>query len=290
MKKKLDKIAKDTNFFLKNFIKKQKKTDLIIAMKYGLFSGGKKIRSKILVDVGSFFKIDYKSLIMIGSAVECIHAYSLIHDDLPCMDNDKLRRGKPSTHIKFGESTAVLAGNSLLTLAFEILSYSGLKLNEKIKINLIDKISKYSGHLGIAGGQYLDLDYEKKKISMKKIIEMEIKKTGKLFSFCCTAPLIIRKKNKAEIKKFENIGENIGLLFQVADDIIDYQGNSSIAGKKTGKDAKKGKATLISLLGYKNTIKYAKNLILKINKQIKKYGSKSKNLSETLDYILHRSK
>ena len=290
MKKKLDKIAKDTNFFLKNFIKKQKKTDLIIAMKYGLFSGGKKIRSKILVDVGSFFKIDYKSLIMIGSAVECIHAYSLIHDDLPCMDNDKLRRGKPSTHIKFGESTAVLAGNSLLTLAFEILSYSGLKLNEKIKINLIDKISKYSGHLGIAGGQYLDLDYEKKKISMKKIIEMEIKKTGKLFSFCCTAPLIIKKKNRLEIKKFENIGENIGLLFQVADDIIDYQGNSSIAGKKTGKDAKKGKATLISLLGYKNTIKYAKNLILKINKQIKKYGSKSKNLSETLDYILYRSK
>ena len=290
MKKKLDKIAKDTNIFLKNFIKKQKKTDLIIAMKYGLFSGGKKIRSKILVDVGSFFKIDYKSLIMIGSAVECIHAYSLIHDDLPCMDNDKLRRGKPSTHIKFGESTAVLAGNSLLTLAFEILSYSGLKLNEKTKINLIDKISKYSGHLGIAGGQYLDLDYEKKKISMKKIIEMEVKKTGKLFSFCCTAPLIIKKKNKAEIKKFENIGENIGLLFQVADDIIDYQGNSSIAGKKTGKDAKKGKATLISLLGYKNTIKYAKNLILKINKQIKKYGSKSKNLSETLDYILYRSK
>ena len=290
MKKKLDKIAKDTNFFLKDFIKKQKKTDLIIAMKYGLFSGGKKIRSKILVDVGSFFKIDYKSLIMIGSAVECIHAYSLIHDDLPCMDNDKLRRGKPSTHIKFGESTAVLAGNSLLTLAFEILSYSGLKLDKKIKINLIDKISKYSGHLGIAGGQYLDLDYEKKKISMKKIIEMEVKKTGKLFSFCCTAPLIIKKKNKAEIKKFENIGANIGLLFQVADDIIDYQGNSSIAGKKTGKDAKKGKATLISLLGYKNTIKYAKNLILKINKQIKKYGSKSKNLTETLDYILYRNK
>ena len=290
MQKKLDKIAKDTNFFLKNFIKKQRKSDLIIAMKYGLFSGGKKIRSKILVDVGSFFKIDYKSLIMIGSAVECIHAYSLIHDDLPCMDNDKLRRGKPSTHVKFGESTAVLAGNSLLTLAFEILSYSGLKLNEKTKINLIDKISKYSGHLGIAGGQYLDLDYEKKKISMNKIIEMEIKKTGKLFSFCCTAPLIIMKKNRVEIKKFENIGENIGLLFQVADDIIDYQGNSSIAGKKTGKDAKKGKATLISLLGYKNTIKYAKNLILKINKQIKKYGSKSQNLSETLDYILYRNK
>ena len=290
MKKKLDKIAKDTNFFLKNFIKKQKKSDLIIAMKYGLFSGGKKIRSKILVDVGSFFKIDYKSLIMIGSAVECIHAYSLIHDDLPCMDNDKLRRGKPSTHIKFGESTAVLAGNSLLTLAFEILSYSGLKLDKKIKINLIDKISKYSGHLGIAGGQYLDLDYEKKKISMKKIIEMEVKKTGKLFSFCCTAPLIIKKKNKAEIKKFENIGENIGLLFQVADDIIDYQGSSKKAGKKTGKDNKKGKATLISLLGYKNAIKYTQELKSKILINLKKYRKKTEEIEETLDYILTRNK
>ena len=122
MQKKLNKIAKDTNSFLKEFIIKQKKTELIIAMKYGLFSGGKKIRSKILVDIGSLFKINYKQLIIIGAAVECIHAYSLIHDDLPCMDNDSMRRGKESTHIKFGESTAVLAGNSLLTMAFEILS------------------------------------------------------------------------------------------------------------------------------------------------------------------------
>ena len=117
-----------------------------------------------MIDIGSLFSVNYKTLIKIGAAIECIHAYSLIHDDLPCMDNDRFRRGKLSTHIKYNESTAVLAGNSLLTLAFEILSYSGLKLNEKIKINLIDKISKYSGHLGIAGGQYLDLDYEKKKI------------------------------------------------------------------------------------------------------------------------------
>ena len=107
--KKLNKIAKDTNLFLKKFIKKQKKSELIIPMKYGLFSGGKKIRSKILIDIGSLFKLNYKSLIIIGSAVECIHAYSLIHDDLPCMDNDSIRRGKPSTHIKFGESTAVLS-------------------------------------------------------------------------------------------------------------------------------------------------------------------------------------
>ena len=290
MQKRLNKIAEDTNIFLKRFIKKQKKSELIIPMKYGLFSGGKKIRSKILIDIGSIFKINYKSLIILGAAVECIHAYSLIHDDLPCMDDDSIRRGKPSTHIKFGESTAVLAGNSLLTMAFEILSHKGLNLSEKIKINLINKISESSGHLGIAGGQFLDLSFEHKKVSKKKIVDMEIKKTGKLFSFCCVAPLIIKKKSKQEINKFENIGADIGLLFQIADDLIDNKGSLLVVGKKTGKDKIKGKATLISLLGHKNTIKYAYKLILKINNKIKKYGLRSKNLSETLEYILNRNK
>ena len=239
MQRKLNKIAKDTNLFLKKFVKKQKKSELIIPMKYGLFSGGKKIRSKILIDVGSIYKIDYKSLIILGAAVECIHAYSLIHDDLPCMDNDTIRRGKPSTHIKFGESTAVLAGNSLLTMAFEILSHKNLNLSEKVKINLINMISESSGHQGIAGGQYLDLSYEHKKISKKKIIEMEIKKTGKLFSFCCAVPAIIKEKSTKEIKFFESVGSDIGLLFQIADDLIDFIGNSKIAGKKTKKDQKK---------------------------------------------------
>ena len=290
MQKELNKIAQDTNSFLKRFVKRQKKSELMIPMKYGLFSGGKKIRSKILIDIGSIFKINYKSLIILGAAVECIHAYSLIHDDLPCMDNDSIRRGKPSTHIKFGESTAVLAGNSLLTMAFEILSHKDLNLSEKTKINLINKISESSGHLGIAGGQYLDLSFEHKKISKKRIVEMEIKKTGKLFSFCCVAPLIIKKRSKQEINKFENIGADIGLLFQVADDLIDNKGSLLVAGKKTGKDKIKGKATLISLLGHKNTIKYANKLIFKINNKLKKYGSKSKNLSDTLEYILNRNK
>ena len=290
MQKKLNKIANDTNLFLKKFVKRQKKSELIIPMKYGLFSGGKKIRSKILIDIGSIFKVNYNSLIILGAAVECIHAYSLIHDDLPCMDNDSIRRGKPSTHIKFGESTAVLAGNSLLTMAFEILSHKDLNLSEQIKINLINKISESSGHLGIAGGQYLDLSFEHKKISKKKIIDMEIKKTGKLFSFCCVAPLIIKKKTQQEINKFENIGADIGLLFQVADDLIDNKGSLLVVGKKTGKDKIKGKATLISLLGHENTIKYANKLIMKINNKLKKYGSKSKNLSETLEYILNRNK
>ena len=148
-----------------------------------LFSGGKKIRSKILIDIGSIFKINYKSLIILGAAVECIHAYSLIHDDLPCMDNDSIRRGKPSTHIKFGESTAVLAGNSLLTMAFEILSHKDLNFLKKLKINLINKISESSGHLGIAGGQFLDLSFEHKKVSKKKILKWKLKKQENFLVF-----------------------------------------------------------------------------------------------------------
>ena len=163
MKKKLNKIAKDINNFLKKYLKSQKKTDLIIPMKYGLLPGGKKIRSKILIDVGKIFNVKYNYLIQIGAAVECIHAYSLIHDDLPCMDNDNLRRGKLSTHKKFGESTAILAGNSLLTIAFEILCQKNFKLSENIKIKLIKLLSECSGHSGVAGGQFLDLNFEKKK-------------------------------------------------------------------------------------------------------------------------------
>ena len=287
---KLIQISNDTNLFLKSFIKKQKRSELIVAMEYSLFPGGKKIRSKILLDIGVMLKVDYKILIAIGSAVECIHAYSLIHDDLPCMDNDKLRRGKPSTHIKFGESTAVLAGNSLLTMAFEILTSLNLKINEKIKVELVKKLSECSGHLGIAGGQYLDLSFEKKMISKNRIIDMEIKKTGKLFSFCCVVPAIIKRKNLKDVRFFENIGENIGLLFQIADDLIDFRSPSIVAGKKTGKDSKKGKATLISLLGYKNAIKYSDKIKFKIINDLKKNKLNSNNLNETLDYILTRNK
>ena len=139
-------------------------------------------------------------------------------------------------------------------------------------------------------GQYLDLSYEHKKVSKKKVLQMEIKKTGKLFSFCCMAPLIIKKKDSKLIKVFDQIGSDIGLLFQIVDDLIDYIGQASIAGKKTRKDEKQGKATLISLLGYKNAIKYKNNLISNLHKKLSKFGSKSCNLIDTLDYIATRNK
>ena len=289
MEKKLNKVVLDINKYLKKFLFKQKKTDLLKPMKYGLLPGGKKIRSKLIIDVGKIFKLKYQNLIQVGAAVECIHAYSLIHDDLPCMDNDSIRRGKLSTHKKFGESTAILAGNSLLTIAFEILSQRNFKVNEKIKVKLIKLISECSGHSGIAGGQYSDLSFERKKIPLNRIIEMQIKKTGKLFSFCCMAPVIMSNKTNY-LKKFDKIGSEVGLLFQIADDLIDFSGNTKKVGKKTKKDLKKGKATLISILGYKNTIRYGSKLKLNLFKKIDTFGKSADDLRETIKYILERTK
>ena len=289
MEKKLKKLSKRVNFYLYNYLSKFDSSDLVAPMKYGLFPGGKKIRSKIIFDVGNIFKVKNKDLLTLAASVEAIHAYSLIHDDLPCMDNDKLRRGKAATHIKFGESTAILAGNSLLTTAFEILSDKNFKVEEKIKSRLINFLSRCSGQTGIAGGQYLDLSYEKKKVSLQKILNMELKKTGKLFEFCCVAPLLL-KKNKKHLNAFSKMGRDIGLLFQIVDDLIDFKGKTKIAGKKTKKDIKKGKATIIGLLGYENTVKYTNKLKQNIFNKLRLHNNKANDLRETIKFIMERKK
>ena len=286
---KLNAIASNTNSYLKSFFLKQKSNSYLLQpMKYGVFSGGKRFRSTIVVNTGRIFNIDYKKLIIIGSAIECIHSYSLIHDDLPSMDNDELRRGKLTVHKKFNEFTAILAGNSLLTLAFEILSGNNLQLSQNYKNELIKTLSMCAGHSGLAGGQYSDLTFENKSILKKNIINMQKKKTGELFGFCCESIAIIKGVNSIKRKKLKEIGINIGLLFQIVDDLIDYKGDSMIVGKPTRSDEKKGKATLVNLLGYEETINFAKNLKKKINQQIKKYGTKANDLLDSVEFILKR--
>jgi farnesyl diphosphate synthase len=287
--KKLNLVAKNTDLYLKDFFpKKKNRSSLIEPMKYGLFSGGKRLRSAIVVNTGKIFKINYKTLIIIGAAVECVHSYSLMHDDLPSMDNDDLRRGKFSAHKKFNEFTAILAGNSLLTFAFEILSSNNLKLSQKIKIDLIKTLSNCSGHSGLALGQYLDLTFENKKISKQNIIDMQKKKTGKLFGFCCESIAIINKENIKKRNLLKEIGINIGLLFQIVDDLIDFKGDSKIVGKPTQNDEKKGKATLINLLGYKESLIFAKSLKNQLDKKIKKLGKNSQDLLESVEFIIDR--
>jgi len=286
---KLNIIANNTNSYLKNFfLKQQKNSYLLKPMEYSIFSGGKRFRSAILVFTGKIYNIDYKKLIIIGSAIECIHSYSLIHDDLPSMDNDDLRRGKPSVHKKFNEFTAILAGNSLLTLAFEILLGKDLQLSQSYKNELIKTLSICAGHSGLAGGQYSDLTFENRSVLKKDIINMKKKKTGELFGFCCESIAIIKGANLYKRKKLKEIGIDIGLLFQTVDDLIDYKGDSLIIGKPIGSDEKKGKSTLINLLGYKETVSFAKKLKKKIDKEIKKYGTKADDLLDSIEFILER--
>ena len=288
MKKKLFRNSKKIDQFLINFIKNQKNSLLVKPMKYGVISGGKKIRSTIIFEAGKIFNLKEKQLINICAAVECIHSYSLIHDDLPCMDNDLIRRGKPSTHVKFGEASAVLAGSSLLTLAFEIITDRKYLLNPKTKNEIIRSLASCSGHTGIAGGQELDLKFENKKKKLNQIIDMQKKKTGKLFNFCLYAVGAVANKSNKEKKFLSKLGEEIGLLFQFADDFLDNRGSKKLVGKSVKKDKKKGKSTLLNLMGENKAYLYANNLKKKILRKIEKHGKKAKELINTIEFILER--
>ncbi len=288
IRKKLIKNAKKVDRFLINFLKQQKLSLLVKPMKYGVISGGKKIRSTIILDVGKIYKVSEKKLLNICAAVECIHSYSLIHDDLPCMDNDRIRRGKPATHVKFGEASAVLAGSSLLTLAFEIISNKKYPLNAKAKNEIVRSLASCSGHTGIAGGQELDLKFENKRKNINQIIDMQKKKTGKLFNFCLYSVGVVANKNDKEKFSLASLGEDIGLLFQLADDFLDSKGSIKLVGKPVKKDSKKGKSTLLSLMGEKKAYVFANNLKKKILLKLRKHGKKAKALTNTIEFILDR--
>jgi geranylgeranyl pyrophosphate synthase len=287
--KKIVKVASHVDIFLKNYLKKRtENTKLFNALKYGLFSGGKKFRSYLIVTSGKLFNLNYKQLIAIGAAVECMHSYSLIHDDLPSMDDDDFRRGKKSTHKVFGEATAILAGNSLLTLAFEILSSNNININAKSKINLLNALASSAGHSGIAGGQYLDLKFEKMKVNKNLIIDMQNKKTGELISFCTESAAIIA--NKSSHRKFlKKIGLDICLLFQITDDLLDLYGDKNKTGKPTRRDKQKGKATVIKSLGINKTIEFCYELLDNITDKLEnKYGSRANSLVDSVNFLLRR--
>ena len=287
--KKIVKVASHVDIFLKNYLKKRiQNTHLFQALKYGLFSGGKKFRSYLIVTSGKLFNLNYKQLIAVGAAVECMHSYSLIHDDLPSMDDDDFRRGKKSTHKVFGEATAILAGNSLLTLAFEILSSNNININTKSKINLINALASSAGYSGIAGGQFLDLKFEKMRVNKNLIIDMQNKKTGELISFCTESAAILANKNSHR-KSIKKIGLDIGLLFQITDDLLDLYGDKKKTGKPTRRDKKNGKATIIKSLGVNKTIEFCYKLLDDITDKLEnKYGSRADSLVDSVNFLLRR--
>ena len=289
IKNRLLKNAKKIDRFLLTFLNKQEKSLLLHPMKYGVISGGKKIRSTIILNAGKLFNVKEKKLINVCAAVECIHSYSLIHDDLPCMDNDNIRRGKLATHKKFGEATAVLAGNSLLTLAFELIADKNYQIKTPQKNELIKSLAECSGHTGIAGGQQLDLKFENKRKNINQIIDMQKKKTGKLFNFCLTSVGIVSERDRKDKIFLGNLGEDIGLLFQLADDFLDVKGAKEVVGKPLKKDKKKGKSTLINLIGYSKAFLFANSLKRKILLKLKKHGTNANDLIETIEFILGRN-
>ena len=279
--------ASKVDAYLNSYFKNQNSNSkLYEAMKYGLFSGGKMIRSYLVHAACKVFDIKEKDYIPIAAAIECVHSYSLIHDDLPSMDNDDFRRGKESTHKAYGEFTAILAGSSLLTMAFEMISDHNFKIPDEKKTKIIHALSFCSGHLGIAGGQFYDLSLEKEKVSQDLIIDMQNKKTGALMGFCTEVACILANKEN-ERETFKDMGVKLGLLFQIADDFLDKYGKKETLGKPSQQDEVKGKNTLLSYLGEDKT----KELITKIKGEIEnglKQYSNNNALIDVMHYMTER--
>jgi len=263
---------------------------LLEAMKYSAISGGKYLRPFITYNVGKIFDLSIQDVIVAAASIEIIHCYSLIHDDLPSMDNDDLRRGKPSCHKAFDEATAILAGDALHTFAFEILSSENFNKDAEIRCKVINLLAKSIGMNGMAGGQMFDLQYEQLEVSEEEILTMQKMKTAYLFSVSAEIASILAKSNDIERLAIRNYGLKLGLAFQIIDDVIDVEGTEKHAGKKLGKDELAGKATLVSKFG----IDYAKMKAHKLSQEAKSHllalGDRDyNNLIAIADFVIARS-
>ena len=260
MKKELNKVAKDINQFLNLYLKKQIKTSLISPMRYGLFPGGKKIRSKILIDVGKICNVNYKTLIKVGAAIECIHSYSLVHDDLPAMDDDDLRRGRPTCHIVYGEAQAILAGDALQTLAFELIAKHKFKCSTEAQLKMIAALAHASGLQGMVAGQGRDIAATDKVITVDELERIHKLKTGALINCAITlGALCAPNTSQQTLDNLSTFGYAIGLAFQVHDDILDVEGDTLTLGKPQGSDIAANKATYPALLGMLGAKQKAQN-------------------------------
>lgn len=259
------------------------------AMRYAVLDGGKRIRPLLVFATGTLFGAQPDIMARVASAVEMIHAYSLIHDDMPCMDNDVLRRGKPTVHVRFGEATALLAGDALQAQAFIVLSETDDKAELAIKRLCI--LSDASGSMGMCGGQAIDLDSVGKKLSMTQLEQMHRLKTGAILkasvmlgAFCA------RKPTEKEEQALKLYAEAIGLAFQVVDDILDVTADSSVLGKTAGKDFADHKPTYVSLLGLEPSEKLAEQLRCQAHESLAPFGKEADYLRELADLIVKRKK
>lgn len=222
---------------------------VVEAMRYSALDGGKRLRPFLVMQSSHLFNVSHSAAIRVAAAIEMIHCYSLIHDDLPCMDDDDLRRGRPTCHRQFDESTAVLAGDALLTKAFEVLAAEPTHPDPAIRCELVWEMAHASGSAGMVGGQMVDLRAAEFAMDVPAITRLQQMKTGRLFDFSCIAGAVLAKAPLQQRHALKNYAHDMGLAFQIADDLLDVEGDAATVGKRTGKDADAGKATFVSLMG-----------------------------------------
>ncbi|WP_156851180.1 polyprenyl synthetase family protein [Bartonella refiksaydamii] len=261
---------------------------LIQAMRYGVLNGGKRLRPFLVMQSAALFDIPTEHSLDIACALECVHCYSLIHDDLPAMDNDTLRRGQPTVHRAFDEATAILAGNALLTFAFEIIAHKASALPFVTRIELITALAQSAGVGGMVGGQMLDLEAEKKPQEGTNIITLQRMKTAALISFACQAGAIIGNASKELTKQLATFGTYLGLAFQLTDDLLDVTAKSEVLGKTAGKDETAHKATFVRLYGIEETQKKLDELIVKAEALLYPFGAKAKPLQQAAHFSATR--
>ncbi len=249
-------------------------------------TGGKGLRGFLVLQGAGIYGVGRERSLSVAAAVEAIHAYSLVHDDLPCMDNDERRRGRPTVHVKWDEATAVLTGDSLQALAFELLSAGEIGKPET-RLELIGSLSRNAGARGMVQGQALDLAAEKmeRPIGLERITELQMAKTGALFEWSCTAGAILAGADPEPMRRY---ARPLGLAFQIADDIIDTEGESALAGKRLRKDAAAGKATFVSLLGLDGAKTRAEKLVAEAEAALDPFGVKAENLRQTARFAVSR--
>lgn len=258
------------------------------AMRYSALNGGKRLRPMLLIAAGHLSGADAKILYPLGMAIEMIHAYSLIHDDLPAMDDDSLRRGKPTCHIQFDEATAILAGDALLTESFVILSHLE-GISDSAKIKLIQLFSHSAGASGMVGGQMMDLEGEERKITSDELVAIHRLKTGKLIKASILAGAIAGNTDEKTLMHLTEFADNIGLAFQVKDDILDVTGTSEELGKTAGKDLEQEKSTYVTLLGLEKATTILDELIDKAFDSLNALGEKNAPLLNLTAYVVKRN-
>ena len=261
---------------------------LFEAMRYGTLNGGKRLRPFLVIQSAKLFNVDPKRSRRVAAALEFVHCYSLIHDDLPAMDNADLRRGKPSAHKAFDEATAILAGDALLTLAFEVLSDSDTHEDPRVRIELVSALAQAAGGHGLCGGQMLDLIGERSSFDLGTISRLQRMKTGKLMSFACEAGAILGKAGEPQKKALLNYANDLGLAFQVTDDILDVESNVTVLGKDTGKDNQAGKSTFVSTMGKDQAKGRAEMLVAQAKRHLAIFEGRAEMLEDLADYVLKR--